>query len=170
MKNSRMMKVVLVMVMSLFITIDVAEAKNAVNIPQAVVMSLNSKYPGAVVKKWAVKNNAYTAKAVINGHKYFATFDKRGNWISTASNTNFAYKMPKVINKAYQKSPYNNWTVYFAKKVEKPTGEFYHLLVDDVNLHVGINHQQVYTQDKMLEFKADGMLTGIKDITFNPEP
>jgi len=160
----------LVMVMGLLITNGIAQAKDEPGIPQAVVQSLNSKYPGAIVKKWKMQDNAYTAKAVVDGHKYFATFDKHGNWISTASTVNFAYKMPKVINSAYQRSPYNNWTVYFAKKVEKPSGEFYQLMVNDVNLHVGINHQLVYTQDKMLEFKADGMLTSIKDITFHPEP
>ena len=160
----------LVTIMGLFITNGIAQAKSETNIPQVVMLSLNNKYPGAIVKKWTVQGNVYTAKAVVDGHKYFATFDKHGNWISTASNVNWAYKMPKVINSAYQKSPYNNWTVYFAKKVEKPSGEFYQLLVDDVNLHVGINHQLVYTQNKMLEFKADGMLTGINDITFNPQP
>ena len=160
----------LVMIMGLFIAVEVVQAKDVTNIPQAVVLSLNTKYPGAIVKKWTMKNNAYTAKAMINGHKYYASFDGQGNWISTASNTNFVYKMPKVINSAYLKTPYNNWTVYFAKEVEKPSGKYYQVLVDDVNLHTGINHQMVYTQEKMLEFKADGMLTNIKDITFNPEP
>jgi hypothetical protein len=170
MKNSGMFKVMLVIVTGLFITNGIAQAKDQSNIPQAVVSSLNNKYPNAIIRKWEVQDNAYTAKTIVNGHKYFATFDKSGNWVSTVSNVNWAYKMPEVINSAYQKSPYNNWSVYFAKKVEKPSGEFYQLLVDDVNLHVGINHQLVYTQDKMLEFKADGMLTGIKDITFDPGP
>jgi len=167
MKN---LKAVLIMVTGLFITNSVAQAKNATNIPQTVMLSFSNKYPGAIIKRWELRDNNYTAKAIIDGHKYFATFDKDGNWISTASNTNFAYKMPKVINSAYKRSPYNNWAVYFAKRVEKPSGEYYQLLVDDVNLHVGINHQLVYTQDKMMEFKADGELTGIKDITFHPEP
>lgn len=165
-----MVKIMLVMVMGLFITNGPAQAKDADNIPQAVTISFNNKYPGALIKKWMLNNNCYVAKTVINGHKYFAAFDKNGNWISTALNTNFAYKMPKAISSAYKRSTYNNWTIYFAKQVAKPSGEYYQLLVDDVNLHVGINHQLVYTQEKMMEFKADGELMDIKDITLHPEP
>ncbi len=62
MKSLRMMKVMLVMVMGLFITNGIAQAKDAPNIPQAVMLSLNNKYPGAIVKKWKVQDNAYTAK------------------------------------------------------------------------------------------------------------
>jgi len=170
MKNSKTVKLMLVMVMGLFITNGIAQAKSENDIPQAVVLSLNNKYPGAIVKKWKVQNNAYTAKTIVGGHKYFATFDKSGNWVSTASSVNWAYKLPKIIRSAQQKTPYNNWTVYFAKKVVKPSGEFYQLMVDDVNLHVGVNNQAVLTQDKMLEFKADGTLTRIKDISSNPQP
>ena len=160
----------LVMVMGLFITNGIAQAKSDNDIPQVVVLSLNNKYPGAIIKRWKVQDNAYTAKTIVGGHKYFATFDKNGDWISTASSANWAYKLPKIIRSAHQRSEYNNWTVYFAKKVQKPTGEFYQLLVDDQNLHVGVNNQSVYTRDKMLEFKADGTLTGIKDITSDPQP
>src|ERR1700748_1915335 len=85
------------------------------NVPDAVAASFNNKYPVAQVKAWQFKKGSYTAKAVIGGQKYFVSFDKNGNWLSTASNIAWQWNLPKNINNAYNKTQYNNWNVYYAK-------------------------------------------------------
>jgi hypothetical protein len=147
-----------------------ADAPANNNIPAVVAASFNKKYPGAQVKTWHTKNSVFTAKAVINNHKYFVAFDKNGNWLNTTSNIPWQWNLPKNINTAYNKTQYNNWNVYYAKKVEKPSGEYYQIMVDDTNLHIGQNNRPLYNTDKLLEFKADGTLAMIKDITENPVP
>lgn len=155
------------MLMVCFSSAIIAQPANS-NIPAAVTGAFNTKYPTATLKHWQEKKGVYTAKVIIDNHKYFAAFNKDGGWLSTASNIGWTCTVPKVVNEAYRKTNYNTWHVYIVKKVEKPTGEFYQLLVDDSNLHIGQHAEPIYTVKKLLEFKADGALAMVKDITVDP--
>lgn len=170
MKKLEIFKAAAVMMMVCFSAVSIAQPANYDGIPPVVMASVSKKYPGAKIKKWQIKNGDYTAKAIIGGHKYAITLNKNGDWLSTASIIGWAHALPKVVNTAYRKTSYNTWHIYLEKKVEKPTGEFYQLLVDDSELHIGQNHEPVYTVNKLLEFKADGTLAMIKDITAAPVP
>jgi len=145
-----------------------AQSNDTKAIPQTVVSAFSSKYPGVEIKKWKTENNRYTAKATIDNHKCFASFDANGNWLNTRSRIAWPWKLPKTVKEAYRKTKYSNWHIYTVMKVEKPLGESYVLMVDDGNLQIDATHQSVLTNDKLLEFKFDGTLTQIIDLSGDP--
>lgn len=170
MENLKKITFAAIILMVSLTTVIIAQPVRNNRVPDAVIASFIKKYPRAKLKSWKMAKGICTAKFIIDDHKSFATFDKSGNWLSTASNIRWAWNLPKAIKKAYHKTNYNNWNIYFAKRVERPSGEFYQLLVDDTNLHVGQTAQPLYTTNKLLEFKADGALAMVKDITEDPAP
>ena len=138
-----------------------SDSKN--NVPGAVITAFAAKYPKAEVKNWAIENDEYTAKAKGDNGKYFATFDKNGDWVKTVSKFNWPWHLTPVVRKAFKNSQYGAWHIYGINIVEKPSGQFYQVMVDDANHPVDAFHQNVSTQNRLLEFKSDGELVKEKN-------
>ena len=147
---------------------SVAQTANSDAVPTIVVSSFQSKYPGATIKKWKSEKDKYIAKAEINNRNCFATFDRNGKWVNTISKVRGERKLPKAVYEAYQKSAYKSWNVYFIKEVEKPSGDYYHVVVNDRNARASSDNQALFNTHKLLDFKADGVLAEVVDVSNNP--
>ena len=137
-----------------------AIAQSNVNnpMPTAVTTAFTTKYPNATIKNWNVINDEYTAKAKDDHHKYYATFDKNGTWLKTTTKFNWPWHLSPVVRKAFKKSEYGAWHIYGINIIETPAGEFYQVLVDDANHQADALHQEIFTRNRVLEFKPDGEL------------
>jgi hypothetical protein len=155
MKKSRSIKT-LFMVLMMFYTNHIIAQSIYKNIPPVVIKTFTGKYQGAVVKNWSTANNWYTVKATEGAHKYYATFDQSGKWIMTTEKVNWPWHLPPVIKTAFNNSQYGAWNIYTVKIVEKPSGQFYQLTVDDRNHPVDMFHDNLFTQNRVIEFKSDG--------------
>ncbi|HTE01183.1 MAG TPA: PepSY-like domain-containing protein [Mucilaginibacter sp.] len=133
-------------------------AQSTNDVPSIVSTAFATKYPKAEVKKWNVVNHEYIAKAKEGRHKYNATFDQKGNWIMTATKINWPWKLPAVVKASFKKCKYKNWNMYSVKLIDKPTGQFYQILVDDRNHPVDIFHQNLVTENRLVEIKSNGEL------------
>jgi|GEM_PF-1000824 len=145
-----------------------AQAMSSTRVPEAVVASFNKKYPGSKIKRWKTKENKFIAKAEINDHTSSVAFDKNGEWVSTISRITWTRQLPPVVYNAYKKSKYNALNVYYIARIEKPSGEYYRIIVDDRNSRADSNHQPLFKTDKLLEFKADGILAQVMDVSDSP--
>jgi hypothetical protein len=167
MKNSKCYRLIAIMVMVLTTTFSFAGNKDENTVPAVVVASFNTKYPDAKLEKWQVKDDGYTAKAIIDHHKYFATFDKNGNWVSTASTISWSWSLPATIKAAYNKSTYNSWNIFESKKIEKPSGEFYQLWIKSRTVSTLYPHPYLTRSQKLLDFKTNGQLAAVHDVAEN---
>jgi hypothetical protein len=141
-----------------------AQDKNENIIPQNVITAFNNKYPNTKVKKWKMENDRFIAKAIINNSKSYAAFDTNGRWINTVTKITWPWKLPKAVNAVYKKSKYGNWHIYSMAKLERPSGNFYRIIVDNGNLTADPTHQFPLATDKLLDFKADGTLMNVVEI------
>jgi len=155
MKNLRSIKALFIVLM-MFYTNHITAQSIYKNIPPNVITAFTAKYPGAAVKGWDAANNVYTAKATESGHKYFASFDQNGKWLMTTTKVNWPWHLPTVIKTAFKKSKYGQWNIYTVKIVEKPSGQFYQIAVDDRNHPIDALHNSEATENRLVEFKADG--------------
>ncbi len=144
-----------------------AQNNNKNIVPGNVLAALNTKYPQAEVKNWNIVNNEYTAKAKDDHHKYYATFDKNGNWIKTTSKFNWPWHLSPAVKKAFRKSNYGSWHIYGINIVETPSGKFYQVMVDDTTHPIDALHQNVQTENRLLEFKPNGELMKEENINEN---
>jgi len=135
-----------------------AQSNNTTEVPAAVQSAFAAKYPNAQVKNWEATNNRFTAKAKEAGHKYFATFDKNGNWVNTITKYNWPGHMSPNVKQAFKKSEYGSWHIYGINIVESPAGQVYQVMVDDANHKINANHQELFTVNHTIEFKQDGNL------------
>jgi len=164
MKNLASYKVMIIALMITF-TIPVLAQKTDNNIPSNVTASFATKYPKAEVKKWDVADDGYTAKAKEGSHKYFATFDKYGNWVKTVTKHNWSWDIDPVVKKAFRKSKYGYWHVYAVAVIDSPTGQICQVMVNDTNHPVDALHQDILSKEHLLVFKMNGELVEEKDIT-----
>ena len=155
MKESRSIKTLLMALMMFYANHIIAQSIYK-NIPPVVITTFTVKYPGADVKNWSTGSNEYTAKAIKDGHKYYATFDQNGQWIMTTKKVNWPWHLPSEVKTAFRKSEYGSWNIYTVKIVEKPSGQFYQITVNDSNHPVDIFHDNLFTQNRVIEFKSNG--------------
>lgn len=67
--------------------------------PSAVVTAFNLKFPNAVKIKWDKENaHEYEASFDMNGEKYSANFNDKGEWLETESPISFNQLPEKVLN------------------------------------------------------------------------
>lgn len=169
MKNLKFPKLIIIIVMIVFSSkINAQSVHN--DVPENVAKALSTKYPDAKVKHWKTKNDLYIAAISANHHKYFAAFDKNGNWVATTSTFRWPWSLPVNVKQAFKHSGYYSWNMYLGKKVEKPSGVSYQLLIDNSNTAGVALANTNLTTDRLLEFTADGTLMANKDITANPVP
>ncbi|HTK22371.1 MAG TPA: PepSY-like domain-containing protein [Mucilaginibacter sp.] len=150
----------------LLVVINVnGQAKSSNVIPDAVTSGFNKKYPNAKVRRWKTEENKYVAKTEINGHRCSVAFEKNGNWVNTITRIRWTHQLPSNVYEAYKKSKYNSWDVYSLAKVEKQSGDYYRVIVDDRNAKVSSDRQPLFITEKLLEFKANGTLIQVTDIS-----
>jgi len=142
-----------------------ANAQNANNIPAAVTNSFNAKYPNAKVNAWEADGDTFIARASINNKKSFAAFKVDGSWISTTSKVTWPGQLPAPVKSAYKNTQYYSWHVYSMSKIERPSGEFYRLVLDDANRTASFDNQSVLFDSILLDFRSDGKLTDSKGIS-----
>ena len=155
MKNSRSIKILLMALVMFCARVVIAQSIYK-NIPPVVITTFTVKYPGAEVKNWRMSSNEYTAKASEQGHKYYATFDQNGAWVMTTKKLNWPWHLPPVIKTAFEKSRYGSWNIYTVNLLEKPSGEFYRITVNDRNHPVDIFHDDLFIQNRVIEIKSNG--------------
>ena len=157
---------IIIVVMAISMNVS-AQNKSDNTVPQIIISAFNNKYPNAEVKRWKIEDDRFIAKVIIKNSKSFAAFDKNGKWINTVTKITWPWKLPKPVNAALSKTKYGNWHVYSMAKLERPSGNFYRIVVDDGNLTADATRQFPLATDKLLEFKADGTMINIVEIN-NP--
>jgi putative PepSY-like beta-lactamase-inhibitor len=167
MKNLRLYTITLTLLMVVLSMNTIAQVSSSKAIPQTVITSFNAKYPGAGVKSWKIENGKYVAKAIVDNHKCFVTFDINGNWLNTMSKIKWTWTLPKEVYESYKKTKYRAWHIDYLTKIEMPSGDFYQVIVDDSNQQPDPDHALLFASDKLLEFKPDGTLAKTLDITDN---
>ena len=155
MKKLKSIKVLFIVWM-MFCTNHIIAQGNTTGVPSTVIKAFTAKYPKAEVKNWNALNNEYTARAKENGHGYYATFDQNGKWIKTTTKVNWPWHLPLVIKTAFKKSKYGSWNIYTVRIVEEPTGQLYQLIVDDRNHPVDMFHDNLVTENRVVDFKSNG--------------
>ena len=164
MKNSRLFLTVII-ILIVVISETKAQAMSPTNVPEVIVASFNKKYPGSKIRKWKSKENKFIAKAEINDHVCSVVFDRNGDWVSTISRIRWTRQLPQVVYNAYKKSRYNSLNVYYIARIEKPSGETYRIIADDRNAPVDPNNQPLFITNKLLEYKSDGTLVEVTDVS-----
>ena len=167
MKNSKRFLIVIIILIAIAAELK-AQAINSTSIPEVVVASFNKKYPGSKIRRWKAKENKFIAKAEINGHICSITFDKNGDWLSTISRIRWTRQLPQAVYIAYKKSKYNSLNVYYIARIERQSGESYRIIADDRNASVDASSQPLFITNELLEYKADGMLVQVMDISNSP--
>jgi hypothetical protein len=164
MKNLRICKTLVILLMIFCTNNMMAQAIDKNNIPDAVTAAFTAKYPKAEVKKWTVTDDGYTAKAKQDSYTFYATFDKSSQWRETASKIAWSWDLPADVKGALRQSKYAAWRVDKLKKVETPNGDFYQVLVDNLYLQPDADHA-AFAENYILNFKPDGELFGKKSIS-----
>ena len=140
-------------------------AQSSNNIPNTVTAAFSAKYPKASIKKWSEANNSYTAVARDGGQKFYATFDQSGNWVSTASKIRWSWNLPSDVSASLRNSKYAAWKIDGIKKVDSPSAGIYQVCVDDRFLHRDGAHADVFTNNKVLNIKANGEIVAVTSIS-----
>jgi hypothetical protein len=156
--------IAIIVVMILFCANSTAQAKTVNDVPSAVANAFKTKYPNATVKNWDLADNIYTAKAKDEHGKYYASFDNNGNWVNTTIKYNWPGHLTPAVKKAFRNSEYSGWHIYGVNVIESPSGQSYQVLVDDANHKINSNHQELFTLDHLLEYKANGELMQDKSL------
>ena len=167
MKNIKLIKALLIVCLVFYVNHIMAQEKSDQNIPQNVEAAFSAKYPSAKLKNWKKKDNNYTARYVFSGHKYYATFDEQGNWEQTESKIGWPWHLPVTVKAALKKSKHGSWNTYSVKDVEKPTGKYYQILVDNANHPADAFHENGSNMYWVVEVKADGELIDEKNVTYS---
>ena len=156
MKNLKAYKALFVVLIMFYTNHIMAQTNNEV--PQAVATAFASKYPKAETKGWKVVNGLYTTKTNTENHKCTVTFDQNGNWISSTYKVNWPWHLPAAIKEGLHQTQYKNWNVYTVKIIEKPSGQFYEVKVDNRNNPADVFHQDLITETRWMQFTANGKL------------
>lgn len=159
MKNIISVKALLIILTMFYTTQLMAQHKK--DVPAAVTAAFAAKYPKAEADNWKMTGGLYVAKATVTGYKVFTAFDANGNWLNTTSKINWPWHLPAAVKKAFNQSLYKNWNMYTVKLVEKPSGKYYQIIVDNRNHPADIYHQDLVIERRSIEITATGEL--VKD-------
>jgi len=143
-----------------------AQGKNN-KVPEAVVSSFNSKYPNVQVKSWKTHDQMYTAKIIMDRKKAFASFDASGNWINTVSKVSWTWDLPKPVNNGFKNSTYRSWNIYDIHQIEKPSGVYYQLTVNNANSTEIAYSAGHFATERQIEFNTEGALTATRDLEYD---
>jgi hypothetical protein len=155
--------IALIIVMIFCSTNIFAQSTNTV--PNTVSAAFLAKYPKAKLKKWSEANGSYTAEAKDSHQKFFATFDQSGTWLSTISKISWSWNLPSEIQTSIRNSKYSAWKIDGIKKVDSPSEGIYQVCVDDHFLHRDGAHATAFTNNKVLDIKADGEIIAVNSIS-----
>ena len=164
MKNFKLYSALTIIVMVFCVAQVSAQTVDKNNVPAVVLASFSSKYPAAEAKGWKINNDEYTTKAKEGGHKYFATFDKNGAWIYTVSKHNWPGALSPEVKRALNKNGYGIWHIYGVNIVDSPKGQIYQVMIDDSNHRINARHNEIFTDNRMVEFKSTGEFIGEKNV------
>ena len=137
-------------------------SKNGV--PDAVLTAFAAKYPKAEIKKWNIAKDSYTAKAVTDHQKFYASFNQNGQWLNTSSKISWSWNLPSEVRTALKTGKYAAWRGDGIKRVESPSEAFYQVCVDNAFLQPDADHALVFTENKVVSFKPTGEIFGEKSI------
>jgi hypothetical protein len=140
-------------------------AQSADSVPTAVSTAFTAKYPKAELKKWSETNGSFTAVAKDGHQKFYATFDQSGNWLSTSSKIRWSWNLPTDVRTSLRNSKYAAWKIDGIKKVDSPTEGLYQVCVDDHFLHRDGAHALVFTNNMVLNIKANGEIVAVTSIS-----
>jgi hypothetical protein len=87
-----------------FIHIDKSKYKVSGDIPDAVSMNFQAKYPHASSAKWEKDGDIFDVEFILDGQEYEAEFDKTGKWLETEKeikNSDIPEAIQKVLNTKY---------------------------------------------------------------------
>jgi hypothetical protein len=163
MKFLKSYSALIIMVMIISISNTFAQSSN--NVPTAATAAFSAKYPTASIKKWNETNNTYVAEARLGSEKFYATFDQSGTWLNTASKISWSWNLPTDVRASLRNSKYAAWRIDGIKKVESPSNGFYQVCVDDRFLHRDGAHADVFTNNKVLNIKANGEIVAVNSIS-----
>jgi len=152
-------------IIALILSVSNIFAQSSNNVPNTVTAAFSAKYPKASIKKWTVANNSYTVVARNGGQKFYATFDQSGNWVSTASKISWSWNLPTDVQTSLHNSKYAAWRIDGIKKVDSPAAGIYQVCVDDRFLHRDGAHADVFTNNKVLNIKANGEIVAVNSIS-----
>lgn len=145
-----------VIALMMFYSNHIWAQSNNNDIPQNVTSAFAAKYPGVNADKWRLTDNGYAAKAKIEGHTYTVDFDKTGNWVQSSTKINWPWKLPAAIKTGFNNTKYKNWNMYSVRLIDKPSGRYYQITVNDANHPVDAFHQEQYTDTRLVELRSDG--------------
>ena len=140
-------------------------AQSTTNVPNSISAAFTAKYPKAELKKWSETNGSYVAEAKDGHQKFYATFDQNGNWLSTSTKINWSWKLPSDVQASLRSSKYAAWKIDGIKKVDSPSDGIYQVCVDDHFLHRDGAHATAFTNNKVLNIKADGEIVAVISIS-----
>jgi hypothetical protein len=140
-------------------------AQSSANVPNSVSAAFTAKYPKAQIKKWSETNGSYVAEAKDGHQKFYASFDQSGNWLSTASKISWSWNLPSDVRASIRNSKYAAWKIDGIKKVDSPSDGFYQVCVDDHFLHRDGAHALAFTNNKVLNIKANGEIVAVTSIS-----
>ena len=156
MKNLKLNIAGVILAITFCTTNVIDQSINKNDVPANVLTAFTTKYPKADIKNWQVADNEYTVKIKEDGHKCYVSFDKDGNWLRTTSKFNWPWHLTPVVKKAFKDSEFGGWHIYGVNIIETHLGKFYQVLVDDANHPIDASHQEIFTENRIIEFKSTG--------------
>jgi len=156
--------IALIIVM-IFCVSNIFAQSTTTTVPNSVSAAFAAKYPKAELKKWSETSGSYIAEAKDDHQKFYASFDQSGNWLSTASKISWSWKLPSDVRTSLRNSKYAAWKIDGIKKVDSPSDGFYQVCVDDHFLHRDGAHALAFTNNKVLNIKANGEIVAVTSIS-----
>ena len=114
-----MKKMVLITLALLFIYVS---STALTHVPTPVSKTFDLKFPNAKNIKWDKENkNEYEAAFSLDGIKYTASFNEKGEWLETETNITFNI-LPEKVQQAFNTS-YKDSKIKAVAKIENSKGE-----------------------------------------------
>jgi hypothetical protein len=127
------------------------------DIPDQVASAFRVKYPSAIAKKWAVKNNIYTVRFIKDDINSTATFNATGVWKSTETTISSTRKLRLSVKNGYYKSRFGSWYIEKMERIELPGKSSYKFAINNGNLLDG-DHHDAFLEQYVLQFDGNGTL------------
>ncbi len=93
-----------------FMSCDKDDDVPADAIPQAVVTSLQNKFPGVTNVKWEIEDGYLVAEFSYGDYETEAWFDRTGKWFMTETDLPYAL-FPDKVKEAFESSKYASWKI-----------------------------------------------------------
>lgn len=98
--------------------------------PEAVIQTMNQKYPGAKKVKWNIdRNQSHEAHFQLNGVKYRADFNPDGSWIETEQSLDWD-DLPQAVQAAIKEEYDKDDIVELEYTDNAEKGTFYDVELD----------------------------------------